>query len=190
MNGRGPLSVMLIRHAEKQIGDAPPRSISIDGVPDPESLTPRGWQRAGALISLFVPRPDGAAPLLPTPTHLFASKLGPHSQSERPRETLQPLSQRLALPIDSSYVQDDLDGLERAIRSTAGHLLVAWEHKRIPLLAARLVADRALVPAIWPDDRYDVIWVLEPDASGDLGLRQLPELLLAGDRPEVIAPAG
>jgi hypothetical protein len=142
------------------------------------------------LISLFVPRADGTKAMLPTPGHLFGSRLGPHSHSERPLETLQPLSERLALPIDSSYLQDDLEGLEGAIRRCDGNVLVAWEHKRIPLLAARLVTDRSLIPMIWPDDRYDVIWILEPDASGDqLMLRQLPELLLGGDHPDVIALA-
>jgi len=186
-----PSSVSFIRHAEKQLGDDPPRSVSIDGLQDPESLTPRGWQRAGALIGLFVPRPDGSGAILPTPTHLFASKLGPHSQSRRPRETLQPLSERLGLAIDASHTQDDLEGLERAIRTAPGHVLVAWEHKRIPLIVARLVGDPSVVPSIWPDDRYDVIWILEPDLStGDLVLRQLPELLLNGDRPEPIPSSG
>jgi len=186
-----PVSVCFIRHAEKQLGDVPPRSVSIDGGLDPYSLTPLGWQRAGALIGLFVPRPDGTGAMLPTPTHLFASMLGPHSKSQRPRETLEPLSQRIGVPIDASHVQDDLDGLEHAIRACSGNVLVAWEHKRIPLIAARLVGDPALVPTIWPDDRYDVIWVLEPvTPGGALALRQIPELLLAGDRPEVIALAG
>ncbi len=52
-----PATISIIRHAEKQLGDAPPQGISIDGTADPELLTPRGWQRAGALISLFVARP-------------------------------------------------------------------------------------------------------------------------------------
>jgi hypothetical protein len=191
VNDGGPASVCLIRHAEKQLGDGPPKSVSIDGLLDPESLTPRGWQRAGALIGLFVPRPDGSGAILPTPDHLFASKLGPHSQSQRPRETLEPLSQRLRLPIDASYVQDELDGLERAIQACRGHVLVAWEHKRIPLIAARLVGDPASVPSVWPDDRYDVIWVLEPaPSSGGLLLRQIPELLLSGDRPDPITLTG
>jgi hypothetical protein len=180
--------VVFIRHAEKQLGDEPPKSVSVDGQLDPESLTPRGWQRAGALIGLFVPRPDGSGAILPTPTHLFASKLGPHSQSRRPRETLEPMSQRLGLAIDASHTQDDLEGLERDIKAATGHVLVAWEHKRIPLIVARLVGDPALVPTVWPDDRYDVIWVLEPEpATGALVLRQLPELLLEGDRPDPIS---
>ncbi len=48
----GPSVVMLVRHAEKPLGAGPPHGVTIDGTPDPESLTPRGWQRAGALVAL------------------------------------------------------------------------------------------------------------------------------------------
>jgi hypothetical protein len=185
----GPASVSLIRHAEKQLADQPPYSVSVDGIRDPESLTPRGWQRAGALIALFVPRADERGEgVLPTPSHLFASELGPHSQSRRPQETLQPLSERLRLRIDEHFVQDDLDDLVEAILACDGHVLVAWEHKRIPLIANRLTGDESIVPQAWPDDRYDVVWVLEPaPTSGGFGLRQVPQLLLAGDRADVIS---
>jgi broad specificity phosphatase PhoE len=187
-----PTSISLIRHAEKQLADQPPYSVSVDGMLDPESLTPRGWQRSGALVGLFVPRPDQPSRgMFPTPAHLFASELGPHSQSRRPRETLQPLSERLGLPIDQHFVQDDLDHLVEAILACDGNVLVAWEHKRIPLIANRLIGDASTVPKVWPDDRYDVIWVLEPDpTSGGLRLRQVPQLLLAGDRPEFIPLGG
>jgi broad specificity phosphatase PhoE len=184
-----PLSVSLIRHAEKQLADEPPYSVTIDGIRDPESLTPRGWQRAGALIALFVPRTNRQGEgVLPTPSHLFASELGPHSQSRRPQETLQPLSARLGLPIDEHFVQDDLDDLVGAILACDGHVLVAWEHKRIPLIANRFTRDASAVPQAWPDDRYDVVWVLEPvPNNGRFGLRQVPQLLLAGDRADVIS---
>ena len=184
-----PSSIRLIRHAEKQLGVEPPHSVSVDGVPDPESLTPRGWQRAGALIGLFVRRPDQPSRgIFPTPAHLFASELGPHSQSRRPRQTLQPLSERLGLAIDERFVQDDLDDLVQAILACDGDVLVAWEHKRIPLIANRIIGSSTTVPQVWPDDRYDLVWVLEPDpTSGHLELRQVPQMLLAGDRPEIIA---
>jgi hypothetical protein len=183
-----PTSISLIRHAEKQLADQPPYSVSVDGMLDPESLTPRGWQRAGALVGLFAPRPDQhSAALCPTPAHLFASELGPHSQSRRPRETLLPLSERLGLPIDQHHVQDDLDHLVEAILACDGDVLVAWEHKRIPVIANRLIGDASTVPQVWPDDRYDLVWVLEPDlTSSGFRLRQVPQLLLAGDRPDLI----
>ncbi|HZC33393.1 MAG TPA: hypothetical protein VE640_08925 [Candidatus Bathyarchaeia archaeon] len=188
-----PASISLIRHAEKQIGDQPPQGVTADGTPDRESLTPRGWQRAGAIVGLFVPRSgdregDRVGHPLPVPTHLFASEIGPHSQSRRPIETLQPLAERLGLTIGEPFLQDELDGLVSAITATDGDVLVAWEHKRIPLIANRLVSDSTTVPQIWPDDRYDLVWVLEPagEAQPGFGLRQVAQLLLAGDRPDPI----
>jgi hypothetical protein len=116
----------------------------------------------------------------PTPTRLFASEIGPHSHSRRPLETLQPLSDRLGLALDELVLQDELDQLVGAIRACEGHVLVAWEHKRIPLIANRLVGDAASVPQVWPDDRFDLVWVFEPDpSSGGFRLRQVPQLLLA-----------
>ena len=184
-----PASISLIRHAEKQLGDGPPYGVSADGSPDPESLTPRGWQRARALVGLFTPQADqpGAA-ILPTPTHLFASEVGPHSHSLRPLETLLPLSERLGLPLDQPLLRDDLDRLVEVILACDGDVLVAWEHKRLPLIANRLVGEESSVPQLWPDDRFDLVWVFEPGSTGgSWRLHQVPQLLLAGDRPEPIA---
>ena len=181
-----PVTISLIRHAEKQYGEGPPYGVLADGSRDPYSLTPRGWQRAGALVSLFVPRPGAAAgALLPTPAHLFASEVGPHSHSRRPAETLQPISDRLGVRIAEPVLQDALDELVAAIRSCEGHVLVAWEHKRIPLIVDRLLGD-ASAPQTWPDDRFDLVWLIELDGAGRLRLRQVPQLLLAGDRADPI----
>jgi hypothetical protein len=184
-----PVSIAFVRHGEKQLGDGPPHGVLVDGTPDPDSLIPRGWQRAGALVGLFVPRTGQAGPaLLPTPSRLFASEVGPHSHSRRPLETLTPLSDRLGLPLDEPFLQDELDELVAAIRACDGHVLVAWEHTRIPLIANQLVGDPAGVPQVWPDERFDMVWVFEPspDPSTFL-LRQVPQLLLAGDRADPIS---
>ena len=184
-----PASIAFVRHAEKQLGDGPPYGVLVDGTPDPDSLIPRGWQRAGALVGLFVRRSVESGPaLLPTPSRLLASEVGPHSHSRRPLETLTPLSDRLGLPLDEPFVQDELDQLVAAIRGCDGHVLVAWEHKRIPLIANQLVGDSASVPQVWPDERFDVVWVFEPDPStGRFRLHQVPQLLLAGDLAEPIS---
>ena len=182
-----PASISIIRHAEKQLGDAPPHGVSIDGTLDPESLTVAGWQRAGALISLFVARPGESAPL-PTPSRLFASELGPHSHSRRPIETLVPLSERLGVTLDEPFLQDELDQLVAALRACDGHVLVAWEHKRIPLIANQLVGTSAGVPQVWPDDRFDLVWVFEPvPGRSTYRFRQVSQVLLAGDRAEPIS---
>ncbi|HEY3334315.1 MAG TPA: hypothetical protein VGK16_03685 [Candidatus Limnocylindrales bacterium] len=185
-----PSVVMLLRHAEKPLGAGPPYGVTVDGTPDPESLTPRGWQRAGALVALFVADPsDARGPRLPTPTHLFASLVGLHSSSERPRETLIPLAERLGLAVDSRFRKEELAGLVRAVEATDGIVLIAWEHRLIPSIATMLVGDTSRVPQDWPDDRYDVVWVVEGDGPGDgRVLRQVPEMVLGGDQPAGIAP--
>jgi hypothetical protein len=185
--------IYLIRHAEKPLGDPPPHGVSIDGEADPESLTPRGWQRAGALVGLFVPR-DGQTPpdSLVTPTHLFASLPGTRVGSKRSAETLGPIAARLAVTIDSHIRKDDLGGLVDALRGiAAGSILVAWEHHLIPALARLIVGDQTPLPAVWPDDRFDLVWVFEP-RPGMQGyrFRQVPQLLLSGDRRDPIPRRG
>jgi broad specificity phosphatase PhoE len=184
-----PSVVMLLRHAEKPLGGGPPHGVTIDGIQDAESLTPRGWQRAGALVALFAPGAiDGRSPRLSAPTHLFASQVGPQSSSQRPRETLLPLAERLGLSVDSRFRKEEIDQLVQAVRAIDGIVLVAWEHHLIPSIGNMLLGDTSSAPQIWPDDRYDVVWVIEyagPNSRG--GFREVPEMLLAGDQPRPIA---
>jgi hypothetical protein len=71
--------IMMIRHAERPNGAA---GVMPDGTANPEALTPAGWQRAGALVGLFVP-PDGhfAETHLATPRTIYASGVGHHSKA-------------------------------------------------------------------------------------------------------------
>jgi broad specificity phosphatase PhoE len=177
-----PPVVMLLRHAEKPLGEGAPHGVTIDGTPDPESLTPRGWQRAGALVGLFV-RDSVNAPAnsLPRPTHLFASQIVGNG-SERPRETLLPLSERHGLVVDSRFTKAEVGALVAAVKEIDGVVLVAWEHHLIPSIASLLLGDGSRVPQVWPDDRYDLVWVLETDQRGEVGFREVPQVLLAGDK--------
>jgi hypothetical protein len=200
VHGPGPLDrryampsvVMLLRHAEKPLGEGPPYGVTIDGALDSESLTPRGWQRAGALVGLFVPDQFGRAPNLPTPAHLFASQIGGSGSSQRPRETLLPLSERLGLAVDSSFPKEAVDELVRAVRTSDGVVLIAWEHHLMPSVANLLTTDTSKVPQTWPDDRYDLIWVFDITArpGGSPGFREVPQMLLAGDKSTPIGKGG
>jgi broad specificity phosphatase PhoE len=177
--------VMIIRHAEKPLTPDVPHGVTIEGEVDRDSLTPRGWQRAGALVNLFTAGHSGA---LSTPAHLFASQVVPGSGSRRSFETLQPLAERLGLPIDLRFPKEDLAGLAGAVRATAGVVLISWEHHLIPSLANMLIGDTSTAPQVWPDDRFDIIWAIEPGIGARVGsFRQVPELLLAGDRSDAIA---
>ncbi len=187
-----PSVVMLIRHAEKPLGVGPPHGATVDGAPDPESLTPRGWQRAGALVGLLVPDPSaGRDPKLPTPTHLFASQIGGGSSSKRPRETLLPLGERLGLVVDSRFPKEQVGELVGAVRAIDGVALIAWEHQLIPSIANMFAADTSRVPPIWADDRYDLVWVFESMGQGGrFEFHEVPQMLLAGDQSTSIGTAG
>ena len=175
--------VMIVRHAEKPAGSGTPKGVTADGLPDPESLTPRGWQRAGALVGLFVPDPSASRrPSLPTPTHLLASQVGPQSSSRRPLETLQPLGDRLGLTIDVRFLKEELGQLARAVRGIDGVVLISWEHHLIPSIANMIIGDTTSAPQIWPDDRFDLVWLIDLSVPGKPpAFRQVPQLLLAGD---------
>lgn len=106
--------------------------------------------------------------------------------------TLLPLAQRLGLA-----VQDDLDSnapedAAAALASIDGTVVVAWRQDTLPALAAALAArlrvtDAAAIPCVWPEDRFDPVWVFEPDAAGAWRFRQHLPRLLGGDTDAPIA---
>ena len=181
-------TIMIIRHAEKPIAGVAAQGVNADGVPDPESLTPRGWQRAGALVALFSGKSAGATgSVLPIPTHLFASQVGVHSSSQRPRQTLQPLGDRLGLTIDDRFLKEELAQLAHGVLAIEGVVLISWEHHLIPSLANMLIGDTTTAPQVWPDDRFDVVWLIESRVGDRPAVfRQIPQVLLAGDRASTI----
>ena len=96
---------MLIRHGEKQ-PDAgpPPYGINADGEQDRHSLSPRGWQCAGALVPFFRVAYRGG---IESPDAVYASEVGKiaimsdgHdvSQSLRPQQTVTPLVEAIDVP--------------------------------------------------------------------------------------------
>ena len=102
--------------------------------------------------------------------------------SKRPRETIEPLSAfgpELTTPAAKTRLTS-----RQATTAEGGGVLISWEHKRIPRLARILVSGTQSIPD-WPDDRFDMLWVF--DRSGAAwSLTQVPQLLLAGDCPDLL----
>jgi broad specificity phosphatase PhoE len=80
-----------MRHAEKPAGNHDP------------DLAPAGKERALKLVQ-YIPATFGE------PAHLFASK---PTESDRPLETLQPLSENLGLHINTDFPDDDYAALAK-----------------------------------------------------------------------------
>jgi hypothetical protein len=180
-----PSKVMIIRHAEKPMPGGPETGVDRDGNQDPEALIVRGWQRSGALARLFAPV-DGHfhSGALACPASIFAPGIGPGSQSKRPWQTLQPLSELLGLEISDACLKGEEQELAAAILRQDGVVLVAWEHKAIPAVLAGVTGHSVASPG-WPEDRFDIILVLDRTSSG-WTLTQVPQMLLKGDRRDLL----
>ena len=165
---RAPAVVFIIRHAEKPEGDK---------LPD---LNPQGFKRAAALPALFLPQPGSKAlPRLPRPNFLFASD--PTKHSNRPVETIAPLSQALHLRVNHDFADRETTPLANEVLSGkyAGKVvLICWHHGEIPHLAEAFGITDA--PKHWSEDVYDQIWMIEW-VDGKAQMTTLPELLLPGD---------
>jgi len=175
--------IFLIRHAEKP--DEMHAGVSPSGAHNEKDLTVRGWQRDGALAGLFAPIgglfKDSA---LATPQFLFAS----HSSSNRPRQTLLPLAEKLGIAINMEYGKGDEDRLAARAKACGGVVLISWQHEYMAAVANAVIGDQETAPQQWPKDRFDVVWVFDwladcAAATGMYRFTQLAQRLLAGDSP-------
>ncbi|WP_273825857.1 flagellar basal body-associated protein FliL [Pseudomonas asplenii] len=168
--GLSNATVLIVRHAEK-----PNQG---------RGLSPRGEQRAQAYAHYFAPLQLEGQGLVPQ--RLIATS--DSKQSDRPRLTLTPLSQRLQLPIEQPYADKDVDKLVKSLGKTnrAAVLLIAWHHGQIDNLIGAFGADvkKIIGQKHWPEDVYDWLLVLRFDDHGQLiqsRSEKIQEHLLPGD---------
>jgi hypothetical protein len=184
---RRATKIMLVRHAEKPAKDFVPYGVTRKGERNKESLQVRGWQRAGALIGLFAP-PGSIIPSLARPQFLYASKPLRRRGSRRPFQTLIPLAEKLEIGINTNFPRFEFEKMLEEVYSCKGAVLICWQREYLPAIALRILDDRKIAPAYWPEDCYDMIWVFDLDrSSGQYRFKQVPQKLLAGD---VTTPIG
>ena len=166
--------IFLIRHGEKPEGND--IGVLPTGEEDEKSLSVRGWQRGGALVAHFA---NGES----VPQALFAS----HSSSLRPRFTLLPLSEKLKVEINLNFGKGEEAQLVGAAKASAGAVLICWQHDFMVAVANAILGDSRTAPQRWPSQCFDVTWVFDLDEdSGNYRFGQVPQLLLAGDRTDIL----
>jgi hypothetical protein len=162
-----PAQIIIIRHAEK------PTSGS--------DLSPRGEERAAALVPYFLKADELSK--FGTPVAIYAQKPSNATPSRRAIETVQPLADALHLKVNESYHRDEfqkmMDEILRSPEYEGRTVLICWEHKVIPAIAAELGAEGA--PSKWPDDEFDRTWVLTFGDSKAPQFKNLPQRLMYGD---------
>jgi broad specificity phosphatase PhoE len=185
------LTILLMRHAEKPEKDGKVHGVDATGQEDGKSLTPRGWQRAGAWCELFVPSLGSSSPL-PRPAAIFASAPAGHhelasgeggSKSRRPLETITPLAARLGIAVDIRFTKGQEAELAAALSTMQGIVLVCWQHEDIAKIAEALTPKPHQIPEDWPSDRFNVVFRL--DRSGDASawaFQQVVPVMLDGDK--------
>lgn len=164
----GPHIVLIIRHAEKP-------EEQTDGEKDP-NLSKAGFARADALAAVIpghFPRPD----------YLLATKRS--KGSNRPIETITPLSKALGEEIESPYKDDDYAQAAHLILTDPKYagktVLIAWHHGKIPELAKSLgVTD---VPEKWNPSVFDRVWEITYE-NGKATMKDLPQRAMPGDAQE------
>jgi hypothetical protein len=193
---------MIVRHGEKPtIKHQAPFGVTRDGEQDWESLTVRGWLRAGSLGRLFNPSDDHFPHVaLARPMWIYAS--APRdpgvalahdndSKSKRPLQTITPLAQELGVTPVLDFGKGREAALAKQVLIQHGVVLISWQHEAIVDIARNLVAGaepKAMIPTEWPGKRFDVVWVFDPPAKGKgrWKFTQVPQRLLPGDACAVI----
>jgi phosphohistidine phosphatase SixA len=184
------LKIMIIRHAEKHQHGSHDRGITEDGRPSHHELTVRGWQRAGALVHLFAP-PGGLADcsVIHTPRSIFASDATRESPSLRAMHTAGPLAASLGITVNHDFAEEEEAALAAAVAGAPSPVLIVWHHGAIPRLVREIAGRLPACPGHWPDDRFDLIWILERNAArAGWSFSQITQRLLPGDCTDGPAP--
>ena len=162
-----PQTIILIRHGEKPHAGRPPHGVNSHGEHDEHSLSVRGWTRAGALAAMFAHTPHPSHPLLVAPRRIFATRSTHIARSTREFDTATPIARRLGLDVDDSVALGDEAGLARLLLGHADDALVVWHHGQLlELVRALPVVNPEDVPEEWPDERFDLYWILTDVGDG------------------------
>lgn len=172
--------VMLVRHAEKPgIRGEPPMGFDEEGRLDPHSLTIHGWQRAGALISIFE-HPRAGSNIDP-PSVIYAAKRVYEGEGkerlpetkQRPDEehlgarayqTVLPLAKRLNLDKDPME-QFGLDDVPRADHTAGTSIQASSPADDAPLIRAIKAAEGPVLIS-WEHKRItDIVLALQSSAA-------------------------
>jgi broad specificity phosphatase PhoE len=180
--------IMIIRHAEKHQHGSHGHGVTEDGRHARHELTVQGWERAAALVRFFAPADAShkGSPIQ-TPRSIFASNATRQSPSLRAMHTARPLADALGIEINHDFAEGEEEGLVSAVVMAPSPVLIVWHHGGISKLAREIAGEQIGCPRQWPDDRFDVVWIVERGGvhGGAWNFSQVAQCLLPDDCPDV-----
>ncbi|KAF4334820.1 phosphoglycerate mutase family [Fusarium beomiforme] len=147
-------TIYMIRHGEK------PAKVHGE---EPHGLSAQGKERANDLPNVFgKDSPYNIGYIMAEHPH--------HKGRRRPVDTVRPLADALGLKIHDKVGKDDYaDAAKKALSFEGpGNVLLCWEHHSLSGIAAAIGVQGYAAATGWPnpveypDDRFDLIWVVPP----------------------------
>src|SRR5260221_4153375 len=141
-----PAQVIIIRHAEKP--------------DDGNELSLAGRERAAALVPYFLETDELVE--FKTPVAIYAQAQKKATSSVRSFQSVKPLADALHVTVNQSYTRDQHKNMvDEIVHENAyeGHtVLICWEHKVIPDMAAEFGVEDA--PKTWHGRDFDRVWII------------------------------
>lgn len=183
-----PPVIMFIRHGEKPGESGPPHGVNEHGQHDAHSLSVQGWTRAGALAGLFAQAPHDSHPHIVPPTRVLATSPSAQARSRREVDTARPTADRMKVVLEHDHAHGGEKHLVNEVLGSADPTLIVWHHGSMPKLVGHFpVVNRQDIPAEWPEERFDLIWVLVREPVSDLQYRfTVVAQMLLGDDTSVV----
>ena len=178
-----PNVLVFTRHGEKPGDGKPPHGVNPRGEHDDHSLSVEGWVRAGGLASIFANAPLSAYPNIVTPKRVIATKPTEKAKSHREIDTAGPTARRIAIDLEDSFEHGHEEHLAKSLLAADDDALIVWHHGALPELLSHFpVSNASAIPAAWPEDRYDLLWVLTKNTDNTYTFTIVPQMVLPQDR--------
>jgi hypothetical protein len=105
-------------------------------------------------------------------------------QSKREIDTATPTARRLNLEIEDDHTHGNEKNLVAEVLGRPESTLIVWHHGTMAKIVRHFpVVNSEDIPHRWPDERFDLIWVLVRQPGDELAYRfvVVPQMLLADD---------
>lgn len=182
------ITVMIIRHGEKPDSKHKGYTDISYQHEDEHSLTANGWVRARDLPTDVFGLPNGTPRAGLTVPNVVIAADGDEA-GERMKQTVSYLCFALGIMPLLTWDKGQEKALATALKTMVGKtVVVCWEHGNIPDITKNMGTISPKPPSSWPDDRFDVVFVLKSkDAGKTWAFSQVLEAIgLPGEKKTVI----